>query len=91
MGLYDYSKQKKKSILFGTSNNTPMQWTLNFILPKGTTLLILNSFCNSNPIFFVVPTFKCPEPRDSEATKSLQCYFPGYLSLFQVITLSTPP
>lgn len=47
-GLYDYTLSGKKSILFGTSNNTPMKWTLNFILPKGTTLLILYSFYNSN-------------------------------------------
>lgn len=28
-----------------------MQWTSNFVLFKGTTLLILYSFCNSNPFF----------------------------------------
>ena len=65
-GLYDYSFSGKKSVFFWTSNITPTQWKLNFILPKGTIFLILSSMCNSNPIFHS----KCPKPRDPLTTNS---------------------
>ena len=84
-GLYDYSFSGKKSVFFWTSNITPTQWKLNFILPKGTIFLILSSMCNSNPIFsFQVSETK--RPIDNQFILTLLSRVP-----FRWTALSTPP